>query len=76
MKQASLRDLRYNLDRLAALLQEGEEIQIMKRESVVALLLPPAPRPDFAARLKQMWGDRFMEVSGAALIVEERSGRD
>lgn len=81
MKQASLRDLRYHFDRIATLLQEGEEIQITKRKRVIARLLPPSPpakvpRPDFAARLKQMWGDKVMEVSGAELLAQERSSRD
>jgi antitoxin (DNA-binding transcriptional repressor) of toxin-antitoxin stability system len=81
MKQATLRDLRYHFDRIATLLQDGEEIQITKRKRVVARLLPPpipvaAPRPDFAARLKQMWGDKVMEVTGAELLAQERSSRD
>ena len=77
MKQATLRDLRYHFDRIATLLQDGEEIQITKRKRVVARLLPPAipakmPRVDFAARLKQMYGDKVLEVSGAELLAEER----
>ena len=54
MQQASFRDLRYNFDRVATVLQEGEEIQITKRKRVIARLLPPAPgiaKMDFAARL-------------------------
>ena len=77
MKQATLRDLRYHFDHIATLLQSGEEIQITKRKRVVARLLPPAvpkivERPDFMARLKQMYGDRVMEVTGAELLAEER----
>ena len=81
MKQATLRDLRYNFDHIATLLQDGEEIQITKRKRVVARLLPPAvptpvERPDFMGRLKEIYGDRVMEVSGAQLLEEERSSRD
>ena len=77
MKQATLRDLRYNFDHIATLLQDGEEIQITKRKRVVARLLPPempkvVERPDFMARLKQIYGDRVMEVSSAELLAEER----
>ena len=77
MKQATLRDLRYNFDHIATLLQEGEEIQITKRKRVVARLLPPelpkvVVRPDFMARLKEMYGDKVMEQSGAELLAEER----
>ena len=81
MKQATLRDLRYNFNHVATLLQNGEEIQITKRKRVVARLLPPAvpataPRPDFAARLKRIYGDKVMEQTGAELLAEERSSRD
>jgi hypothetical protein len=39
--------------------------------------VPPAipakmPRVDFAARLKQMYGYKVMEVSGAELLAQER----
>jgi len=78
MERASLRDLRYHFDRIADLLQKGEEIHITKRRRVIARLLPPAvvenpPRPDFAARLKEIYGDKVMSVSGADLLAEERS---
>lgn len=81
MKQATLRDLRYNFNHIATLLQEGEEIQITKRKRVVARLLPPeAPKrvqmPDFAARMKRIFGDSIMEVSNAELLEEERGSRD
>ena len=85
MKQATLRDLRYNFNHIATLLQSGEEIQITKRNRVVARVLPPevpqllpevlkrnVQMPDFMARLKEMYGDRVMEVTGAELLEEER----
>lgn len=80
MKQASLRDLRYHFDRIANLLQEGEEIEITKRRRVIARLVPPAakmnpPRPDFAGRLKQIYGAKVMRVSGTDLLGTDR-GRD
>ena len=76
IKQATLRDLRYNFDHIATLLQSGEDIQITKRKRVVARLLPPEVpnivEPDFMARLKEMYGGRVMEVSGVDLLAEER----
>lgn len=77
MKQATLRDLRYNFNRIATLLQEGEEIQITKRKRVVARILPPEPakvveRVDFMARLKATYGDRVMDQSSAQLLAQER----
>ena len=80
MKQATLRDLRYNFDHIATLLQSGEEIQITKRKRIVARLLPPdiaapAVRPDFAARLDQLHGDNIIPVSGADQLAQERGSR-
>lgn len=77
MKQATLRDLRYNFDHIATLLQSGEEIQITKRKRIVARLLPPESpkspaRPDFMARLNAIYGDRVMEQTGAELLAQER----
>jgi len=79
MKNASVRDLRYRFSHVEHLLREGEEIQITKRKRVIARLLPVRPsmgllhqRPDFAARLKKMYGRQTLKVSGAERIAEER----
>ena len=65
---------------IATLLLEGQEVQITKRKRVIARLLPPAApqpaeRPDFKARLKQIYGDKLIPVSGADQLAEERSSR-
>jgi antitoxin (DNA-binding transcriptional repressor) of toxin-antitoxin stability system len=78
MKQASVRDLRYHFNEVEHLLREGEEIQITKRKRVIARLLPATPaaeakRPDFKARLKQIYGDKVLKVSGAELLAKERT---
>ena len=77
MTRATVRDLRYRFSKVEDLLQEGEEIQITKRGRPVALLIPvraqgPAKRPDFLARLKRIYGDKILAVSGAELLAEER----
>jgi len=77
MRKATVRDLRYRFREVESLLREGEEIEITKRKRVIARLLPstaavPVRRPDFLARLKQIYGDRRMKVSGAQLISRER----
>ncbi len=65
MKTATVRDLRNNFARLEAWLADGEEIRIEKRGQPVALLTALSarrrtrvPRPDFAGRLRRLWGDR------------------
>jgi len=77
MNKASVRDLRYNFPQIEARLRAGEEIEITKRKRVIARLSPVRARrrrkmPDFAARLREIYGDKVMQVSGAELISEQR----
>jgi antitoxin (DNA-binding transcriptional repressor) of toxin-antitoxin stability system len=78
MKKASIRDLRYRFKKIERLLHQGEEIQITKRRRVIARLIPESVRgaaqmPDFQARLRSIYGDKALRVSGAELIAEDRS---
>jgi antitoxin (DNA-binding transcriptional repressor) of toxin-antitoxin stability system len=78
MKQASVRDLRYAFKKIERLLHQGEEIQITKRRRVIARLVPETteaakPAPDFLARLRSIYGDKVLAVSGAELISSDRS---
>jgi antitoxin (DNA-binding transcriptional repressor) of toxin-antitoxin stability system len=76
MKTASIRDLRYHFPKIERMLAQGQEIQITKRKKVIGKLVPaaasPVVMPDFAARLKEIWGDRVMKVSGAEIISRDR----
>ena len=77
MKQASVRDLRYAFKKIERLLHQGEEIQITKRRKVIARLVPergePAvAMPDFLERLRTIYGDKMLKVSGAELVAEDR----
>ena len=78
MKKASVRDLRYSFKKIERLLHEGEEIQITKRRRVIARLIPESVRsatqmPDFLARLRSIYGERSLQVSGAELIAQDRN---
>ena len=74
MKTATLRTLRHDFASVFAWVEQGEAVSISKRGKIIALLSPPpAPkpakpkkRPDFAARLKRIYGD---------VVVEERESR-
>ena len=59
MKRASLRDLRYNLAAVERLLQAREGFEITRRKRVIE-------------RLKTIYGDKRLAVSGAELLSEER----
>ena len=78
MKKASIRDLRYQFRKIERLLHQGEEIQITKRRRVIARLVPEStdaakPAPDFLARLRSIYGNKLLAVTGADLISSDRS---
>ncbi len=77
MRKATVRDLRYHFPEIESLLQDGQEIQITKRKKVIARLVPVRPageakHPDFMARLKKIYGNKKLAVTGAQLLAEER----
>jgi len=77
MTRATVRDLRYRFSKVHDLLQGGDDIQITKLGKPIAILVPvreqgPAGLPDFLARLKAIYGEKVLEVSGAELLAEER----
>ena len=75
MRNASVRDLRYRFPEVEDMLREGEEIQVTKRRRVIAKLIPVehSPiRPDFHARLRALYGNNVLKVSGAELLAQER----
>jgi antitoxin (DNA-binding transcriptional repressor) of toxin-antitoxin stability system len=84
MKTATVRDLRNNFSKLETWLEEGEQVQIEKRGQPVALLTGLSPRrtkairkPDFAARLTELWGDRlFSPAEVAAMRAAELEGEE
>jgi len=80
MTKASVSDLRYRFRKLEELLRQGKEIQITKRNRVIARLVPERAEktieiPDFIARLKKIYGKRMLRVSGAELIARDREDR-
>jgi antitoxin (DNA-binding transcriptional repressor) of toxin-antitoxin stability system len=76
MKTANVRQLRHAFGEVMNLIAEGEQVEIVKKGKVIALLSPP-PRPkrkefklpDFEARRKRIFGDRVMPGN---IIAEER----
>jgi antitoxin (DNA-binding transcriptional repressor) of toxin-antitoxin stability system len=77
MRKATVRDLRYRFGEVENLLGEREEILITKRKRVIARLIPsPHPvaarLPDFLARLKAIYNNKPLKVTGAELVAGER----
>jgi antitoxin (DNA-binding transcriptional repressor) of toxin-antitoxin stability system len=76
MKTVSVRDLRYDFKTVERILLEGEEVQITKRRRAIARLVPePAPPPklpDFLGRLRAIYGEEILPVSGAEIVRMDR----
>ena len=74
MERASVRDLRYSFKDVEAKLAAGEEIELVKRNKVIAHIVPVAPPPkvDFRARMKEIFGDKQLDFSMTDLISEGR----
>ena len=77
MKSVSVRDLRYDFPKVERLLREGKDVQVTKRKRVIARLVPEPikaqpPLPDFLGRMKKIFGNKVLKVSGAELIAQDR----
>lgn len=77
MKEASVRDLRYDFRKIERLLRQGEEIRITKRRKVIGRLIPERMEkpemPDFLGRMRKIYGDKVFETTGAEIIAEARN---
>jgi antitoxin (DNA-binding transcriptional repressor) of toxin-antitoxin stability system len=76
MKTANVRQLRHAFGDVMGWITEGQQVEIVKKGKVIALLSPPARRkakkiklPDFAARQQRIFGDRILPGNSVA---EER----
>jgi prevent-host-death family protein len=80
MKTATVRKLRHNFGSVLTWVEEGETVSISKRGEIIAVLSPPPrpktprakKRPDFAARLKRIYGDKVVQGD---VVFEERNSR-
>ncbi|MBM3835700.1 MAG: prevent-host-death protein [Verrucomicrobia bacterium] len=80
MKTATVRQVRHDFGGVLNWIEEGEQVEILKRGRIVALMSPPPvakkrrpkKRPDFLARLKRIYGDK---VLAGNIVVEERESR-
>ena len=76
MKTANVRQLRHAFGSVLEWVAEGQQVEIVKKGKVIALLTPP-PRqkpkkfklPDFAARQKRIFGDKVLPGN---IVAEER----
>jgi antitoxin (DNA-binding transcriptional repressor) of toxin-antitoxin stability system len=78
MPSVNLRQLR-NTRQLKAWLAAGETVELRERDRVLGQIIPERSKlpvsewPDFAARLREMWGDRIFD--NQAVLDELREDR-
>ena len=76
MRTVSIRDLRYDFKMVEGILRQGEEVKITRRRKVIARLVPepaqPPPMPDFMERMRSIYGDQLLPVTGAEIVHEDR----
>jgi prevent-host-death family protein len=76
MKTATVADLRNHFRRVAAWVENGEPVQIVKRGKAFARLVPSAewkPKPvkvDWAAQRKAIWGSRVFSAAEVKAMEE------
>ena len=84
MPTATIADLRNNFRRVSAWIDDGQPVEITRRGRPFARLVPdidPKKKkvvwPDFAARRKEIWGDRvFSEKEVAEMEAYELEGQE
>lgn len=80
MKQTSIRELKHETSKVLAVVESGTSLEVCRRGKPVAVLSPPGrrmkqERPDFAARLKVIYGEQVLPTTGTNLINENRGER-
>ena len=77
MKFTTIRELKHATTTVLSWVAGGESVEVRRRNEPVAILSPPkrrtrVVRPDFAARLRSIYGDRVLATTGTDLIAESR----
>mgnify|MGYP000175351161 CR=1 FL=1 len=77
MKTTTIRELKHDTTTVLSWVAGGETVEVLRRNVLVALLSPPRrtskiSRPDFAARLKAIYGTRTLDTTGSDLVSESR----
>jgi antitoxin (DNA-binding transcriptional repressor) of toxin-antitoxin stability system len=79
MKTATIRKVQHHLAEVLSWVERGEEVRVLRRNKVVARLVPPTPEvpdsPDFLARAKAIWGANPTGARPSKLVSESRGAR-
>jgi len=77
MKTTTIRELKHDTTTVLAWVAKGESVEVRRRGVPVAVLTPRRSkarvvRPDFAARLRAIYGDKVLAATGTDLVAEAR----
>ena len=77
MKVTTIRELRHDTTTVLSWVAGGETVEVRRRNLPVALLSPPqrrspVRRPDFAARMRAIYGRKVLGATGTDVIAESR----
>jgi antitoxin (DNA-binding transcriptional repressor) of toxin-antitoxin stability system len=77
MKTTTIRQLKHDTTTVLGWVAEGESVEVRRHSDLVAVLSPPprkrrVARPDFAARMMRIYGDKMLKATGTDLISESR----
>ena len=77
MKTTTIRELKHATSTVLGWVAAGETVEVRRRNHPVAILSPPKrasriAKPDFAERLRSVYGSAVLPVTGSAIISESR----
>jgi antitoxin (DNA-binding transcriptional repressor) of toxin-antitoxin stability system len=77
VKTTTIRELKHATTTVLSWVADGETVEVRRRREPVALLSPPKRRaairrPDYAARLKAVYGRQVLPTTGTDLVSEFR----
>lgn len=80
MKRTTIRELKHQTSKVLAMVESGGSQEICRRGKPVAILAPPVARnkpakPDFAGRMREIYGDRVLAGTGTDRVSEMRGER-
>jgi antitoxin (DNA-binding transcriptional repressor) of toxin-antitoxin stability system len=77
MRITTIRELKHDTTTVLSWVAEGHTVEVRRRNQPVAILSPPqrgqhVSRPDFAARLRAIYGEKRLSATGTAVVSEGR----
>jgi antitoxin (DNA-binding transcriptional repressor) of toxin-antitoxin stability system len=77
MKTTTIRELKHATSTVLGWVAAGETVEVRRRDRPVAILSPPrrvrsGTKPDFAERLRAVYGSTVLPVTGTEIISESR----